>query len=152
VLPDRNPLRAQPFGQLLIPREIIMRKLTSLLLPALFAPFTASAAPNPEMIVVCYPAEPSMSKMQWGDELHATVVERGGQMAGEQPLAALFSTKTDECRKQIAEKNPRFVSPLGPLFGIAQPTQLGAGRPAKIKAKLVSVPSDGPERQIRKPG
>jgi hypothetical protein len=91
-----------------------MRKIDLILIASLLAPFTANAAPSPEMIVVCYPggsvnakdANGAMSSM-------LRVVERVGQWQ-ENSFNSLFTTKSDECRKQIAEKNPKFaITSLG---------------------------------------
>lgn len=91
-----------------------MRKTYLLLIASLLVSVAAKAAPNPEMIVVCYPggsvnikdANGAMSSM-------LRVVERVGEWQ-ENSFNSLFTTKTDECRKQIAEKNPRFaITSLG---------------------------------------
>lgn len=91
-----------------------MRKTCLIIIAGLLASFAASAAPNPEMIVVCYPggtvnakdANGAMSSM-------LRVVERVGQWP-ENSFNSLFTAKTDECRKLMAEKNPRFaITSLG---------------------------------------
>ena len=91
-----------------------MRKTCLIIFASLLAPFAASAAPDPEMIVVCYPggsvnvkdANGAMSSM-------LRVVERVGQWP-ENNFNSLFTAKTDECRKQMAEKNPKFaITSLG---------------------------------------
>jgi len=91
-----------------------MRKMYLIFITCLLAPFTTNAAPNPEMIVVCYPggsvnakdANGAMSSM-------LRVVERVGQWK-ENSFNSLFTAKTDECRKQMAEKNPKFaITSLG---------------------------------------
>jgi hypothetical protein len=91
-----------------------MRKMYLIFITCLLAPFTASAASNPEMIVVCYPggsvnakdANGAMSSM-------LRVVERVGQWK-ENSFNSLFTAKTDECRKQMAQKNPKFaITSLG---------------------------------------
>ena len=91
-----------------------MRKTCLIIIAGLLAPFTAIAAPDPEMIVVCYPggsvnakeANGAMSSM-------LRVVERVGQWQVNS-FNSLFTTKTDECRKQMAEKNPKFaITSLG---------------------------------------
>jgi ABC-type phosphate/phosphonate transport system substrate-binding protein len=78
------------------------------------APITANAAPKPEMIVVCYPggsvnakdANAAMSSM-------LRVVERVGQWQANS-FNSLFTTKSDDCRKQIAQKKPKFaITSLG---------------------------------------
>jgi len=88
-----------------------MRKLTSFL----FHPVGSHRrirAPNPEMIVVCYPAAPSMPRTPTRDEFHAAGVERVGQWQ-ENSFNSLFTTKSDECRKQITKKNPNSPYSLG---------------------------------------
>jgi len=91
-----------------------MRKIYLIIIVGLLAHFNANAAPNPEMIVVCYPggsvnakdANAAMSSM-------LRVVERVGQWQTNS-FNSLFTTKLDECRKQIAEKNPKFaITSLG---------------------------------------
>ena len=91
-----------------------MRKTCLIIIASLLVPFTINAAPNPEMIVVCYPggsvnvkdANGAMSSM-------LRVVERVGQWQANS-FNSLFTTKSDECRKQIAEKNPKFaITSLG---------------------------------------
>src|SRR5664280_2087217 len=91
-----------------------MRKTYLILLAGLLAPLAANAAPNPEMIVVCYPggsvnakdANGAMSSM-------LRVVERVGQWSANS-FNSLFTTKLDECRKQMTEKNPKFaITSLG---------------------------------------
>lgn len=84
-----------------------------LLLAALLAaPLAAAAAP--ETLVVCYPGGPVNAKdanAAMGSMLR--VVERVGQWQ-ENSFTSLFTTKTDECRKQMAEKNPKFaITSLG---------------------------------------
>jgi len=90
-----------------------MRK-TCLIIASLLASFTANAAPNPEMIVVCYPggvvnakdANGAMSAM-------LRVVERVGQWQANS-FNSLFTAKSDECRQQMAEKKPKFaITSLG---------------------------------------
>jgi ABC-type phosphate/phosphonate transport system substrate-binding protein len=90
-----------------------MRK-TYLIIASLLIPFAVSAAPNPEMIVVCYPggsvnvkdANGAMSSM-------LRVVERVGQWQ-ENSFNSVFSTKPDECRKLMTEKRPKFaITSLG---------------------------------------
>jgi len=90
-----------------------MRK-TCLIIAGLLASFAANAAPNPEMIVVCYPgglvnakdANEAMSSM-------LRVVERVGQWQ-ENTFISLFTSKADECRQRMAEKRPKFaITSLG---------------------------------------
>ncbi|MGZ8915558.1 MAG: sterol transporter periplasmic substrate-binding protein BstB [Methylobacter sp.] len=91
-----------------------MRKIYLIIIAGLLAPLTAHAATTPEMIVVCYPggsvnakdANGAMSSM-------LRVVERIGQWQ-ENSFNSLFTTKSDECRKQMAEKNLKFaITSLG---------------------------------------
>ena len=91
-----------------------MRKTCLIIIASLLTPFTANATPKPEMIVVCYPggavnakdANVAMSSM-------LRVVERVGQWQANS-FNSLFTVKSDECRKQIAEKNPKFaITSLG---------------------------------------
>jgi ABC-type phosphate/phosphonate transport system substrate-binding protein len=91
-----------------------MRKTTLIILASLLAPLTANTAPKPEMIVVCYPggsvnakdANGAMSSM-------LRVVERVGEWQANS-FNSLFTTKSDECRKLIAEKKPKFaITSLG---------------------------------------
>ena len=91
-----------------------MRKAYLIIIAGLLTTFTAIAAPNPEMIVECYPggsvntkdANGAMSSM-------LRVVERVGQWQ-ENSFNSLFTTKLDDCRKKIAEKNPKFaITSLG---------------------------------------
>lgn len=90
-----------------------MRK-TCLIIAGLLASLAVHAAPTSEMIVVCYPGGPvnvkdansAMSSM-------LRVVERVGQWQ-ENSFNSLFITKPDECRKQIAQKKPKFaITSLG---------------------------------------
>ncbi|UOA07164.1 sterol transporter periplasmic substrate-binding protein BstB [Methylobacter sp. S3L5C] len=86
-----------------------MRKIYLILLAGLLAPLSINATPNPEMIVVCYPggsvnakdANGAMSSM-------LRVVERVGQWQANS-FNSLFTTKLDECSKQMSEKNPKFA-------------------------------------------
>src|SRR5674476_1375645 len=87
-----------------------MQKTCLIIIACLLAPLAANAAPNPEMIVVCYPggsvnakdANGAMSSM-------LRVVERVGQWSANS-FNSLFTTKLDECRKQMTEKNPKFAT------------------------------------------
>jgi len=90
-----------------------MRK-TCFIIASLLASITANAAPNPEMIVVCYPgglvnvkdANEAMSSM-------LRVVERVGQWQ-QNSFISLFTAKSDECRQRMAEKHPKFaITSLG---------------------------------------
>jgi hypothetical protein len=91
-----------------------MRKICLIVIASLLGSFAASAAANPEMIVVCYPggsvnvkdANGAMSAM-------LRVVERVGQWQANS-FNSLFTSKVDECRKQMAEMNPKFaITSLG---------------------------------------
>ncbi|MGZ5001103.1 MAG: sterol transporter periplasmic substrate-binding protein BstB [Methylomonas sp.] len=89
-----------------------MRKIHLILVASLLTSAAASAAP--EMIVVCYPggavnvkdANGAMSAM-------LRVVERVGQWQANS-FDSVFTTKTEECRKLIDEKKPKFaITSLG---------------------------------------
>ena len=91
-----------------------MRKTYLLIIASLLFPVAVNAAPEPEMIVVCYPggsvnakdANGAMSSM-------LRVVEHVGQWQ-ENSFNSLFTAKADECRKQMAEKKPKFaITSLG---------------------------------------
>ena len=91
-----------------------MLKIYLIIIAGLLTPYSANAALDPEMIVVCYPggsvnvkdANGAMSSM-------LRVVERVGQWQ-ENSFNSLFTNKSDECRKQLAEKNPKFaITSLG---------------------------------------
>ena len=91
-----------------------MRKTCFIIFASLLVFLNANAAPNPEMIVVCYPggsvnakdANGAMSSM-------LRVVERVGEWQTNS-FNSVFTTKSDECRKLIAEKNPKFaITSLG---------------------------------------
>lgn len=91
-----------------------MRKTYLLIAAGLLASLTANAAPNPEMIVVCYPGGAVNVKDANGAmDAMLRVVERLGQW---QPHSfnSLFTTKMDECKKQMAEQKPKFaIASLG---------------------------------------
>ena len=91
-----------------------MRKTCLIIIASLLIPFAINAAPNPEIIVVCYPggsvnakdANGAMSSM-------LRVVERVGQWQ-ENSFNSLFTAKADECRTQMTEKHPKFaITSLG---------------------------------------
>jgi ABC-type phosphate/phosphonate transport system substrate-binding protein len=91
-----------------------MRKTYLIIIASLLFPIALYAAPDPEMIVVCYPggsvnakdANGAMSSM-------LRVVERVGQWQ-ENSFNSLFTAKADECRKQMTAKNPKFaITSLG---------------------------------------
>lgn len=89
-----------------------MNKSRLLLLASLLAPLAATAAP--ETLVVCYPGGPVNAKDANGAmSSMLRVVERVGQWQ-ENSFTSLFTTKLDECRKQMAEKKPKFaITSLG---------------------------------------
>jgi ABC-type phosphate/phosphonate transport system substrate-binding protein len=91
-----------------------MRKTCLILLASLLAPFTLNAASTPEMIVVCYPGGSVNAKDANGAmSAMLRVVERVGQWPANS-FNSLFTTKSDDCKKQIAEKNPKFaITSLG---------------------------------------
>ena len=91
-----------------------MRKTYLVIIASLLFPIAIYAAPDPEMIVVCYPggsvnakdANGAMSSM-------LRVVERVGQWQ-ENSFNSLFTSKADECREQMTAKNPKFaITSLG---------------------------------------
>jgi len=91
-----------------------MRKTYLIFIASLLFPIALYAAPDPEMIVVCYPggsvnakdANGAMSSM-------LRVVERVGQWQ-ENSFSSLFTAKADECRKEMTAKNPKFaITSLG---------------------------------------
>jgi hypothetical protein len=90
-----------------------MRK-TCLIIAGLLTSLAVNAAPTPEMIVVCYPGGPVNAKdANSAMSSMLRVVERVGQWQ-ENSFNSLFTAKTDECRKQIAEKKPKFaITSLG---------------------------------------
>jgi hypothetical protein len=99
-----------------------MRKICLIVIAGFLASFAASAAPDQEMIVVCYPggsvnvkdANGAMSAM-------LRVVERVGQWP-QNSFNSLFTSKTDECRKQVAEMNPKFgITSLGLFLELRSP-------------------------------
>jgi len=89
-----------------------MRKLY--LITCLLISLAVRAEPVPEIIVVCYPggavnakeANAAMNSM-------LRVIERVGQWQANS-FNSLFTTKSDECRKQLAAKKPKFaITSLG---------------------------------------
>lgn len=80
-----------------------------LIIVSLVLSLAASADPNPEIIVVCYPGG-SVNAQDASGAMNSMlrVLERVGQWQ-ENSFNTLFTTKADECRKQIDEKNPRFA-------------------------------------------
>ena len=89
-----------------------MHKTRLALLACLLAPLTALAAP--ETLVVCYPGGPVNAKDANGAmTAMLRVVERVGQWQAES-FTSVFTTKLDECRKQMADKKPKFaITSLG---------------------------------------
>jgi hypothetical protein len=91
-----------------------MQKTCLIIIASLLIPLAASSASNPEMIVVCYPGGTVNAKdanEAMGSMLR--VVERVGQWPTNS-FNSLFTSKTEECRKQMDEKNPRFaITSLG---------------------------------------
>ena len=90
-----------------------MRKIC-LIIAGLLIHFAVSAASDSETIVVCYPGGAINIKDANGAmNSLLRVAERVGQWP-ENSFNSLFTTKTDECRKQIAEKSPKFaITSLG---------------------------------------
>lgn len=90
-----------------------MRKTYLFILASLLIPLIANAG-SPETVVVCYPGGAVNIKDANGAmNAMLRVVERVGHWQ-ENGLNSLFTTKTDECRKLIEEKNPRFaITSLG---------------------------------------
>lgn len=91
----------------------MMRKIY-LIIAGLLISFSVRAAPNPEIIVVCYPGG-SVNAKDAGEAMNSMlrVLERVGQWQANS-FSSLFTTKSDECRKQIAAKKPKFaITSLG---------------------------------------
>jgi len=91
-----------------------MRKTYLIMIASLLISFTASAAPKPEAIVVCYPGG-SVNVKDANGAMNSMlrVVERVGQWP-ENSFHSAFTDKSNECRKQMAEKNPKFaITSLG---------------------------------------
>lgn len=88
-----------------------MHKTYLALLACLLAP---AAFAEPEPLVVCYPGGPVNAKDANGAmNAMLRVVERVGQWQPDS-FASLFTTKLDECRRQMAEKKPKFaITSLG---------------------------------------
>lgn len=90
----------------------MMRKLCTILVLALWAASAAKA--DPDAILVCYPGGPvnardansAMASM-------LRVVERVGQWA-EGSFTSSFTTRVDDCRRQMEENKPKFaITSLG---------------------------------------
>jgi hypothetical protein len=112
-----------------------MRKIC-LIIASLLAPIAVSAAPNPEMIVVCYPGGAVNAKDANGAmNSMLRVVERVGQWQ-ENSFNSVFITKPDECRKQMAEKNPKFaITSLGLYLELRNPHNLVPVVQPRIKGR-----------------
>lgn len=91
-----------------------MRKTYLIIIASILFPITLYAAPDPEMIVVCYPGGSVNSKDANGAmSSMLRVVERVGQWQ-ENSFSSLFTAKADECRKEMTAKNPKFaITSLG---------------------------------------
>jgi ABC-type phosphate/phosphonate transport system substrate-binding protein len=91
-----------------------MRKTCFIIIAGLLASFTANSAPNPDVIVVCYPGGAVNAKDANGAmNSMLRVVERVGKWQ-ENSLNSLFTAKSAECRNLMAEKKPRFaITSLG---------------------------------------
>jgi len=89
-----------------------MSKTRLALLACLLSPLAATAAPD--TLVVCYPGGPVSAKDANGAmTAMLRVVERVGQWQPDS-FTSVFTTKLDECRKFMAEKNPKFaITSLG---------------------------------------
>lgn len=91
----------------------MMRKIY-LIIASLLISLAVRAAPNPEIIVVCYPGG-SVNAKDASEAMNSMlrVLERVGQWQANS-FSSLFTTKSDECRKQIAAKKPKFaITSLG---------------------------------------
>jgi hypothetical protein len=112
-----------------------MRKIC-LIIASLLAPIAVSAAPNPEMIVVCYPGGAVNAKDANGAmNSMLRVVERVGQWQANS-FNSVFITKPDECRKQMAEKNPKFaITSLGLYLELRNPHSLVPVVQPRIKGR-----------------
>jgi len=86
-----------------------MRKICLIVIASVLISFVASAAPDSAVIVVCYPGG-SVNVKDANEAMGSMlrVVERIGQWQ-ENSLNSLFSTKTEDCRKQMAEQKPKFA-------------------------------------------
>jgi ABC-type amino acid transport substrate-binding protein len=91
-----------------------MHKIYLIIIAILLTPFNTIATAKPETIVVCYPGGPVNAKdANAAMSSMLRVVERVGQWQ-QNSFDSLFTSKTDECRKQMDEKNPKFaISSLG---------------------------------------
>lgn len=85
-----------------------------LIIVTLLIPLAVRAAPDPEIIVVCYPGG-SVNAKDANEAMNSMlrVVERVGQWQSSS-FNSLFTTKSDECRKKLAENKPKFaITSLG---------------------------------------
>ena len=92
-----------------------MQKICLFILAGLAAAsFITNAAPNSEMIVVCYPGGSVNAKDANGAMTSMLrVVERVGQWQ-DKSFNSVFTSKSDECRKQMADNKPKFaITSLG---------------------------------------
>ena len=89
-----------------------MRKTCLLILASLLAPCAAAA--ESEMIVVCYPGGPVNAKdANAAMSAMLRVVERVGQWPANR-FDSLFTTKLEECKKQMDAHKPKFaITSLG---------------------------------------
>jgi hypothetical protein len=91
-----------------------MRTTYLIIIASLLASFSTNALSNSEIIVVCYPGGSVNAKDAngaMGSMLR--VVERVGRWP-ENSFNSLFTAKSDECRKQMNEKKPKFaITSLG---------------------------------------
>jgi len=91
----------------------MMRKIY-LIIASLLISLAVRATPNPEMIVVCYPGgSVNVNDASGAMNSMLRVVERVGQWQ-ENSFNSLFTTKSDECKKKLAENKPKFaITSLG---------------------------------------
>jgi hypothetical protein len=119
-----------------------------LIIASLLISFSVRAAPNPEIIVVCYPGG-SVNAKDASEAMNSMlrVVERVGQWQANS-FSSLFTTKSDECRKHIAAKNPKFaITSLGLYLELRNHQNLVPVAQPKIKGRTseryrVMVPKD----------
>lgn len=111
-----------------------MQKIRFALFACLIAPLAAFA--TPETLVVCYPGGPVSAKDANGAmTAMLRVVERVGQWPSDS-FASLFTTKLDECRKEMAEKKPKFaITSLGLYLELRETQHLMPLIQPKIKGR-----------------
>jgi len=111
-----------------------MLKTRLALLACLLAPLAAAAAP--ETLVVCYPGGPvNANDANGAMTAMLRVVERVGQWPADS-FTSLFTTKLDECRKQMADKKPKFaITSLGLYLELRGPQHLIPLIQPKIKGR-----------------